>query len=174
MLQEKGSQCQQMQQHSKRPNWSLPLPLDYTFHRNQDPDNAFSCKDSLAYQGLCQLSKDSGKEQSGDPSRTPDVLRRTQGRDFCCFYLEFLNGEVTLMLPSPTTPHVLVASSNERTLHFPIKILVGTQTVETTALVDSSATGNFIDLRLLSLTNFPLKKLPQPIGAFNVDGTPNR
>ena len=77
------------------------------------------------------------------------------------------------MLPSPTTPHVLVASPNERTLRFPIKLLVGTQTVETTTFVDSGATGNFIDLGLLSLANFPLKKLPQPIGTFNVDGTPN-
>ena len=77
-------------------------------------------------------------------------------------------------MPSPTTPHVLVAPSNERTLHFPIKLLVGIQTVETSALVDSRATGNFIDLGLLSLANFPLKRLSQPIGAFNVDRTSNR
>ena len=72
------------------------------------------------------------------------------------------------MLSSSTTPHVLIASPNERILRFPIKLLVGIQTVETTALVDSGATGNFIDLGLLSLANFPLKKLPQSIGAFNV------
>ena len=77
-------------------------------------------------------------------------------------------------MPSPTTSHVLVAPSNERTLRFPIKLLVGNQTIETSTLVDSGATGNFIDLGLLSLANFPLKCLPQPIGAFNVDGTPNR
>ena len=77
------------------------------------------------------------------------------------------------MLPSPTTSHVLVAPSNERTLRFPIQLLVGTQIVKTFALVDSGATGNFINLGLLSLTNFPLKRLLQPIGAFNVDGTPN-
>ena len=40
--------------------------------------------------------------------------------------------------------------------------------------MDSGAIGNFIDLGLLSLANFPLKRLPQPIGAFNIDGTPNR
>ena len=77
-------------------------------------------------------------------------------------------------MPSSTTSHVLAAPSNERTLCFPIKLLVGTQTVKTSTLVDSGATGNFIDLGLLSLTNFPLKKLPQPICAFNVDGTPNQ
>ena len=79
-----------------------------------------------------------------------------------------------MTLPSPITPHVLVASPNERTLRFPVKLLIGQQTIETTALIDSGATGNFIDLRLLSLANFPLKKLPQPIRAFNVDGTTNR
>ena len=78
------------------------------------------------------------------------------------------------MLPSPTTSHIFIASSNERTLRCPIKLLVGQQTVETTALIDSSATGNFIDLGLLSLANFSLKKLPQSIGAFNMDGTPNQ
>ena len=77
-------------------------------------------------------------------------------------------------MSSPITSHVLVAPPNERTLRFPIKLLVGTQIVETSALIDSGATGNFIDLGLLSLTNFPLKKLSQPIGAFNVDRTPNR
>ena len=41
------------------------------------------------------------------------------------------------MLPSSTTPHVLVASPNEQTLRFPIKLLVRQQTFETTALVDS-------------------------------------
>ena len=77
------------------------------------------------------------------------------------------------MLPSPTTLHVLVASPNKQTICFPIKLLVGQQTVKTTALIDSSATANFINLGLLSLTNFPLEKLPQPIHTFNVDGTAN-
>jgi hypothetical protein len=71
-------------------------------------------------------------------------------------------------------PHVLVASRNERTLRFPVKLLVGDQIVETTALIDSGATGNFLDLGLLSLTNFPLQRLPKPIQAYNVDGSTNR
>jgi hypothetical protein len=85
-----------------------------------------------------------------------------------------LNREVTSTLPSQDISHVIVAAANERTLRFPVKLLIGTQTVETTALIDSGATGNFIDLGLLSLANFPLKKLPQPIRAFNVDGTTNK
>jgi hypothetical protein len=78
------------------------------------------------------------------------------------------------MLSSQNITHVLVASANERTLCFPIKLLIGNQTVKTTTLIDSGATGNFLDLRLLSLANFPLQKLPQPIQAYNVDGTTNQ
>jgi hypothetical protein len=55
-----------------------------------------------------------------------------------------------------------------------VKLLVNDQIVETTALVDSGATGNFLDLGLLSLANFPLQRLPKPIQAYNVDGSTNR
>jgi hypothetical protein len=55
-----------------------------------------------------------------------------------------------------------------------VKLLVNNQIVETTALVDSGATGNFLDLGLLSLANFPLQRLPKPIQAYNVDGSTNR
>jgi hypothetical protein len=55
-----------------------------------------------------------------------------------------------------------------------VKLLVKNQIVETTALVDSGATGNFLDLGLLSLANFPLQRLPKPIQAYNVDGSTNR
>ena len=82
--------------------------------------------------------------------------------------------EATSTLPSQSLSHVLVAPDNERTLRFPVKLLIGKQTVETTALIDSGATGNFIDLGLLSLANFPLKKMSQPVRAFNVDGSLNK
>ena len=82
--------------------------------------------------------------------------------------------EVTSTLPSQSLSHVLVAPDNERTLRFPVKLLIGKQTVETTTLIDFGATGNFIDLGLLSLVNFPLKKLSQPIRAFNVDSSLNK
>ena len=78
------------------------------------------------------------------------------------------------MLPSQFLSHVLVASDNERTLRFPVKLLLGKQIVETTALIDSRATGNFIDLGLLSLVHFPLRKMSQPVRAFNVDGSLNK
>jgi hypothetical protein len=85
-----------------------------------------------------------------------------------------LKREVTSTSSSRNSPHVLVASKNERTLRFPVKLLVGTQIVETTALVDSGATGNFLDLGLLSLTNFPLQRLPKPIQVYNIDGSTNQ
>jgi hypothetical protein len=78
------------------------------------------------------------------------------------------------MSSSRNSPYVLVASKNERTLRFPVKLLVGTQIVETTPLVNSGATGNFLDLGLLSLANFPLQPLPKPIQVYNVDGSTNR
>ena len=48
------------------------------------------------------------------------------------------------------------------------------KTINTTALTDSGATGNFMDVHLLSLNNFTLIHLPKPIIAYNVDGTQNQ
>ena len=77
------------------------------------------------------------------------------------------------MSSSHDLSHVLVALPNERTVHLPIKLATGTQIVETTTLIDCGATGNFIDIGLLSKANFPLQRLPKPIWAYNVDGTMN-
>ena len=57
---------------------------------------------------------------------------------------------------------------------FPIMLQGKTKIVDTCALIDSGATGNFMDLRLLSLNNFVLIRLPTPILAYNVDGTTNQ
>ena len=78
------------------------------------------------------------------------------------------------MLPSQSLSHVLVASDNGRTLYFPVKLLLGKQIIKTTTLIDSGATGNFMGLGLLSLANFPLKRMSQPVQAFNVDGSLNK
>ena len=67
------------------------------------------------------------------------------------------------MSSSHDLSHVLVALPNEQTIRLPIKLATGTQIVETTALIDCSATGNFIDVGLLSKANFPLQCLPKPI-----------
>ncbi|KAF8556154.1 hypothetical protein OG21DRAFT_1409466, partial [Imleria badia] len=58
-------------------------------------------------------------------------------------------------------------------MHIPVKLSNGTKTIETTALIDCGATGNFIDARILCSINFPLECLPKPIFTHNVDGTPN-
>ncbi|KAF8546396.1 hypothetical protein OG21DRAFT_1427125 [Imleria badia] len=58
-------------------------------------------------------------------------------------------------------------------MHIPVKLSNGSKTVETTTLIDCGATGNFINAGILSSINFPLERLPKPIFAHNVDGTPN-
>ena len=57
---------------------------------------------------------------------------------------------------------------------FPITLQGKNKTVDTFALIDSGATGNFMDLRLLSKDNFVLVQLPTPILTYNVDGTINQ
>ena len=58
-------------------------------------------------------------------------------------------------------------------MSFPILLQEKTKTIDTTVLIDSGATGNFMDVPLLSLDNFTLGCLPEPIVAYNVDGTKN-
>ena len=69
--------------------------------------------------------------------------------------------------------HVITALPNERTIHIPIRLSHGTQIVETTALVNCGATGNFIDVSLLCLLELPLEKLPKLIITNNINGTTN-
>ena len=57
---------------------------------------------------------------------------------------------------------------------FPILLQGKNKTVNTITLIDSGATGNFMDMRLLSLNDFALACLPMPIIAYNVDGAKNQ
>ena len=59
-------------------------------------------------------------------------------------------------------------------MSFPISLQGKSTTVDTTALIDSGATGNIMDVCLLSLNNFTLIHLPESIIAYNVDGTKNQ
>ena len=68
---------------------------------------------------------------------------------------------------------VLVALPNNRSMSFPISLQGKSKTIDTTVLINSGATGNFMDIHLLSLNNFTLVHLPEPIVAYNVDGTKN-
>ena len=50
------------------------------------------------------------------------------------------------MSPSLTLDCVLVANPNNRSMTFPISLQGKNKTVDTSALIDSGATGNFMDL----------------------------
>ena len=50
------------------------------------------------------------------------------------------------MSPSLTLDRVLVASPNNRSMTFPILLQGKNQTIDTSALIDSRVTGNFMDL----------------------------
>ena len=63
---------------------------------------------------------------------------------------------------------------SNRNMRFPISLQGKNKTVNTTMLIDSGATGNFMDICLLSFDNFTLICLPDPIIAYNVDGTMNQ
>ena len=78
------------------------------------------------------------------------------------------------MSPSLTLDHVLVANPNNRSMSFLILLQGKNKTVDTSALIDSGATGNFMDLRILSKDNFILERLPTPILPYNIDGTTNQ
>ena len=78
------------------------------------------------------------------------------------------------MSSSHLVNHILVALPNNRSMSFPISLQGKNKTADTTALIDSGATGNFMDICLLSYDNFTLVHLPDPIIAYNVDGIMNQ
>ena len=55
-----------------------------------------------------------------------------------------------------------------------MKTKTGSKTVETNALLDSGAGGEFIDQNYAKTLNLPLETLNKPIPAINVDGTLNK
>ena len=85
----------------------------------------------------------------------------------------FLKREAATTSPSLALNHVLVVSQENRTFRLPISLHGIKQTIDTTALIDSRATGNFIDPRLLPNGIFNLTPCPSSIIAYNVDETPN-
>jgi hypothetical protein len=74
----------------------------------------------------------------------------------------------------PITP-VFVSDPNAQSIHISISIYAteGAQIVDTFALVDSGATGSFIDRDLVQKRKIPMLCLPRPLRAQNVDGTHN-
>ena len=70
---------------------------------------------------------------------------------------------------------VLVAKINNKSISIPIALEQSEQeTIETLALIDSRAGGQFIDQNFVQKHRLPTRNLKQPITAYNVDGTLNK
>ena len=63
---------------------------------------------------------------------------------------------------------------NKNSLSIPLKIKTEEETIETHALLDSGAGGEFIDQNYAKTLELPLKNLEKPIPAINIDGTLNK
>ncbi|ESK91225.1 pro-pol protein [Moniliophthora roreri MCA 2997] len=59
-------------------------------------------------------------------------------------------------------------------MHIPLQYKVGTEIIETQALLDSGAGGRFISTALARKLGKKWIRLPEKIKVFNVDGTPNK
>ena len=58
-------------------------------------------------------------------------------------------------------------------MRIPVHLQAGSQSVDSSALVDCGATNNFIDISLVPRLRSAIRRLPQPLTAYNVDGTTN-
>ena len=77
-------------------------------------------------------------------------------------------------LPPICIQTMFSGSINKNSLSIPLKIKTKTETIETHALLDSRAGGEFIDQNYAKTLNQPLKTLDKPIPAINIDGTLNK
>ena len=77
--------------------------------------------------------------------------------------------------PKPIAP-VFISDPDEKSIRIPISMFVneGAQIIDTFALVDSGATGDFIDQDLVKKKGYQLQRLSQPLKAQNVDGSANQ
>lgn len=84
----------------------------------------------------------------------------------------------TYVSPTIEIHRVLVTKIESNTMNVPVTILHYTREanriVESEALIDCRAGGNFIDLNYAKRTGLPLIPLERPIVAYNVDGTQNK
>ena len=81
------------------------------------------------------------------------------------------------MSPSLSIYSVLVAQVSDKSISIPITLRENQknkQTVELTALLDSGAGGLFIDEEFAKKNGFTLYELPEPLNAYNIDGTKNK
>ena len=64
--------------------------------------------------------------------------------------------------------------SNENAIHIPFKLYTNNHTAEGVALINSSATHNFMDRRMVKQLQLESKPLALPRSIRNVDGTNNK
>jgi len=65
------------------------------------------------------------------------------------------------------------SKGNKLTMRVILSTIDHSQTLETTALLDSGCTGSTIHTRFVKNNNLPTKRLPRPIPVYNADGTLN-
>ena len=68
---------------------------------------------------------------------------------------------------------IVLANANKLSMTIPVQFSVKSQIVETQALIDSGAEGQFLDKEFVRSRNIPITPLPKPITALNVNGTTN-
>ena len=81
-----------------------------------------------------------------------------------------------MSLPPETIASAFISDLDEKSIFIPISIFVneGAQIVDTFILVDSRATGDFINWDLAKKRGYQLQRLFQPLKAQNVDGSANQ
>ena len=81
-----------------------------------------------------------------------------------------------MSLPPETIAPVFVSDPDEKSICIPVSIFVNkkAQIVDTFTLVDSGATGDFIDRDLAKKRGYQLQKLSQLLKAQNMDGSANQ
>ena len=70
---------------------------------------------------------------------------------------------------------IFVTSRTSQSMRLPVSLYSGSlgKIVNSRALIDSGATGCFIDHDFVTKNNWPKERLASPILAHNVDGSPN-
>ena len=81
-----------------------------------------------------------------------------------------------MSLPLEIIAPVFISDPDEKSICIPISIFVnkGAQIVDTFALVNNRATGDFIDQDLAKKKGYQLQRLSQPLKAQNMDGSANQ
>ena len=81
-----------------------------------------------------------------------------------------------MSLPLEIIAPVFISDPDEKSIRIPISIFAnkGAQIIDTFALVNSGATGDFIDQDLAKKKVYQLQKLSQPLKAQNVDESTNQ